>query len=91
MNTYFYCEWSYYKKLFIGLFALSLSAFLISLLVPIQKYANMIYIASVLVMLVNILISIFKIIFLSLGLMQYDDCNGSSILRRVGNWISNIV
>ena len=91
MNTYFYCEWSYYKKLLIGFFVLSLSVFLISLLIPIQSYANIIYTASVLVVLLNILISIFKIIFLSLGLMQYDDCNDSSILRRAGNWISNIV
>lgn len=91
MGTYFYCEFSYYKKLIIGFLALSISVFLISLLITIQPYANKIYLGSALFIILNILISIFKIILLFLGLIKYDDCDDFSILKRVGNWISNIV
>lgn len=91
MSTYFYCEYSYYKKIIIGFLSLCISVFLISLLIPSQPYANEIYIGSALFMVLNILISIFKVILLSLGLIKYDDCDDFSILKRAGNWISNIV
>ena len=91
MGTYFYCEFSYYKKLIIGFLALNISVFFISLLIPIQSYANEIYIGSALFIILNLLISICKIILLSLGLIQYDDCDDFSILKRAGNWISNLV
>ncbi len=91
MDTYFYCEYSYYKKIIIGFLSLCISVFLISLLIPIQAYANTIYISSILFIVLNIIISIFKIIFLSLGLIKYDDCDDFSILKRAGNWISSIV
>ena len=91
MSTYFYCEYSYYKKIIIGFLSLCISVFLISLLIPIQSYANGIYIASIIFIALNIVISIFKIILLSLGFIKYDDCDDFSILTRAGNWISSIV
>lgn len=91
MSTYFYCELSYYKKLVIGFLSLNISVFLISSLISIQIYANEIYIISALLIVLNILISIFKIIFLSLGLINYDDCDDFSILQKAGNLISSIV
>ncbi len=91
MSTYFYCEFSYYKKLILGFLAINLSVFLISLFIPIQVYANGIYIGSAFIIILNILTSIFKIIFLSLGLIKYNDCDDFSILKRAGNWLSNAV
>lgn len=67
MNTFLSCEFSYYKKVFIGLTIIVLSVFILNKIVDIHMYANAIYILAVFIITFNIVATILKIIVLALG------------------------
>jgi len=91
MNTFLFCEFSYYKKIFIGLTIIVLSMFILNKVVNMHMYANAIYILAVFIITFNIVTTILKVIVLALGWKDYEDCSNLSILKKAASWLSSIL
>jgi len=87
MKEFLNCELKYYKYLLLGLFLFSLTVFILNNIIPIPEYSPIVYIASVILVIINIILSTIKFFFLLISKNEINKCSDLSLMRKASGWI----
>ncbi len=87
MKEFLNCELKYYKYLLLGLFIFCLTIFILNNIIPISEYSQIIYLVSVLLIIINVILSIIKFFFILISKNKVDKCSDLSLMQKASGWL----